>query len=119
MTLIAEPAGTTMPAAVAARYRDTYQRLADQQATIERLRIDLAGGPGDDADHAVASQLLAEQVTLAVGLQSQLDDLETAAGRHSDYGICEGCHEPIPAERLEVFPATTMCVACKAAAARH
>jgi DnaK suppressor protein len=115
MTLIAEPTTSTIPAAVAARYADTYQRLLQQQATIEQLRGDLATGRGDDADHAAATVLLDEQVTLAAVLRTQLDELEAAAGRHSAYGICETCHRPIPAERLEIFPATTMCVTCKSA----
>jgi DnaK suppressor protein len=118
MTLIAEPSSAPIPTAVAARYTDTHQRLLDQQATIEQLRSDLANGGGDDADHAAASLLLDEQITVALGLQIQLDELENAAGRDG-YGICESCDKPIPVERLEIFPAATMCVACKSAATRH
>ena len=29
------------------------------------------------------------------------------------YGVCEECGQPIPPERLEVFPSTPLCVACK------
>src|SRR4029078_6530830 len=29
------------------------------------------------------------------------------------YGNCEGCSNPIPVERLEVFPSATTCVNCK------
>jgi DnaK suppressor protein len=119
VTLIAGPSISAVPAAVAARYAETYQRLVDQQATIEQLRRDLADGRGDDADKAAASLLLDEQVTLAAGLQTQLDDLEAAAERLGGYGTCATCHNTIPAERLEIFPATTMCVTCKSAAARR
>jgi hypothetical protein len=28
------------------------------------------------------------------------------------YGICESCGQPIPAERLEIVPETTLCVSC-------
>ncbi|HEY2794317.1 MAG TPA: TraR/DksA C4-type zinc finger protein [Micromonosporaceae bacterium] len=118
MTLIAEPVRTAIPAAIASRSRDLHRRLADQRATIERLREDAAGAGGDDADHATASLLLDEQLTVAMVLQTQLDDLDDAATR-TGYGICESCGEPIPTERLEIFPATTMCVACKSAAVRR
>ena len=29
------------------------------------------------------------------------------------YGLCENCHEPIPAARLEALPYAALCVACK------
>jgi RNA polymerase-binding transcription factor DksA len=35
-----------------------------------------------------------------------------------DYGRCETCGEPIPAERLAIRPASTTCVACASAARR-
>ena len=35
------------------------------------------------------------------------------------YGNCEGCHNPIPVERLEVFPSATSCVNCKSVRERR
>jgi DnaK suppressor protein len=35
------------------------------------------------------------------------------------YGVCESCGNAIPAERLELFPAATHCVACKQIAERR
>lgn len=35
------------------------------------------------------------------------------------YGVCESCGAAIPAERLELFPAATTCVACKQIAERR
>jgi len=29
------------------------------------------------------------------------------------YGVCEGCREPIPRERLKVFPSARHCVECQ------
>ncbi|MCG8470789.1 MAG: TraR/DksA family transcriptional regulator [Desulfobacterales bacterium] len=29
-----------------------------------------------------------------------------------DYGLCEGCEEPIPFARLKLIPEATLCVAC-------
>ncbi|WP_348774208.1 TraR/DksA C4-type zinc finger protein [Micromonospora sp. WMMD1155] len=38
-----------------------------------------------------------------------------ALGRISDgtYGLCERCHESIPAERLDVLPHARFCVPCQ------
>jgi len=51
-------------------------------------------------------------------MRHQVDELARAAERDRDgsYGICADCGQPIPAERLEIFPATTQCVACKSTA---
>ncbi|MDT0381847.1 TraR/DksA C4-type zinc finger protein [Streptomyces sp. DSM 42041] len=49
-----------------------------------------------------------------------LDELDQALRRleQGAYGRCEGCGEPIPAERLEVRPAATLCVRCAEARPR-
>lgn len=46
-----------------------------------------------------------------------LDSINAALSRIHDgtYGICETCHGPISAARLEVVPTTTRCVSCNAA----
>lgn len=46
--------------------------------------------------------------------RSHLDALDQALERleQGSYGRCEGCGDPIPAERLEVRPAATTCVRC-------
>jgi RNA polymerase-binding transcription factor DksA len=119
MTIVAEPITflTAAPAAVTQRYTDTYNRWIAQQAAVEQMRRDLDGGPGDEVDHATMAVLLDEQVALAEVLRGQLDDLSRAAERdqHGRYGVCESCGTTIPPERLEIFPATTLCVRCKSA----
>jgi DnaK suppressor protein len=52
--------------------------------------------------------------------QERLAELDRALERldRGDYGRCEACGEPIPAERLEVRPAATTCVRCAAARPR-
>lgn len=57
-------------------------------------------------------------------LFSQLDEREKQEIEEIDlaltkmaaatYGICEGCNEPIPLERLESLPATRYCLDCAA-----
>jgi DnaK suppressor protein len=47
-------------------------------------------------------------------LQGSLDEVDEAIKRldHGTYGICEGCHELIPADRLEAMPASRLCINC-------
>jgi RNA polymerase-binding transcription factor DksA len=118
VTLTAEPRPTTATT-IADRSADIHQRLLEQQATVDQLRADLINTSGDEADRAVASLLLDEQIALVASLEDQLDDLAAAATRGDDYGVCERCGGRIPAERLAIFPATTMCVGCKGASARR
>ncbi|MFE7772936.1 TraR/DksA family transcriptional regulator [Streptomyces sp. NPDC057445] len=59
----------------------------------------------------------AHVASLLAQAREHLADLDRAQERleRGDYGRCEGCGEPIPAERLEVRPAATTCVHCAAA----
>ncbi|GAA5700883.1 TraR/DksA family transcriptional regulator [Streptomyces avermitilis] len=52
--------------------------------------------------------------------REHLTDLDRAVERleRGDYGRCETCGEPIPAERLEVRPAASTCVRCAASGPR-
>lgn len=47
--------------------------------------------------------------------QRQLKQVEDAMGRikEGNYGICEGCGQNIPEERLEAVPFTTFCYQCR------
>jgi DnaK suppressor protein len=117
MTVIAEPPTVLANAstAVAGRYDDTYRLWITQQDAVDALRRGLDGGPGDEVDAATLRSALDEQIAIADSLRGQLDDLRDAADRESagKYGVCESCGSAIPAERLEIFPATTLCVSCK------
>ena len=50
-----------------------------------------------------------------------LSQVEDALKRIEDasFGICRVCGKPIPKERLEAVPTTTICVPCKEAAHRQ
>lgn len=54
---------------------------------------------------------------LRSGAQRMLKRIDHALARMEEglYGICEECGRPIPEERLEAMPMTTLCVDCKAA----
>lgn len=45
----------------------------------------------------------------------QIEKVEDALERleNGQYGICDKCGQPIPKERLEAIPLTTMCVKCR------
>jgi DnaK suppressor protein len=78
------------------------------------LRI--AGYEGYD-DHDL-SLMLAEQTTSRVVAEQRqwlLQQMLTAYERleAGTYGICEDCHTPIIAERLEALPWATLCVTCQ------
>lgn len=49
---------------------------------------------------------------LEADAERQLRDVEAALGRLEDgtYGTCDVCGKPIPEERLEAIPWTTLCV---------
>jgi DnaK suppressor protein len=101
---------------LARRYDEAYATWAAQEAITAAMRDDLDGGPGDEADHATRRAQLDEQSALTSAMQAHLDDLKVALFRCEDgsYGLCEGCQKPIPAERLELFPAASRCVTCQA-----
>ncbi|MEO7837711.1 MAG: TraR/DksA C4-type zinc finger protein [Acidimicrobiales bacterium] len=101
----------------------------DPRALLEQERKELQdqlteigfGGPGEgltyDSNFADSSQVTAERgeaSALAASLQETLDEVEAALVKlaEGDYGVCEGCGEPIPAARLEAMPAARFCIAC-------
>ncbi len=54
-------------------------------------------------------------LNIASGESEWLNEVSDALKRVHDgsYGVCEGCQEEIPKERLEVFPSARHCVACQ------
>jgi DnaK suppressor protein len=104
---------------------DTLRRLrAEAQAQVERLDRDLLevfeasrSSNADDEHDPEGSTIAFERAQLTALLAAgrrrvaELDDalVRSAAG---SYGVCEGCGEPIPAERLAARPFATTCVTC-------
>lgn len=50
----------------------------------------------------------------ARSIAASIGEIDIAIERfqRGEYGVCEVCGEPIPAERLDARPATTTCVKC-------
>ncbi len=104
------------------------ERLADERArTVERIRSlqrafdDIVAASEDvatDDEHDPEGHTIAwerQQVaTLLEEARSRLADLDLAIRRieGGDYGRCEVCGRPIPAERLDALPTAATCVGC-------
>ncbi len=96
-------------------------QLSVIRAELEELRTlrteQLAELAGEMADAVVDDDQSRRQMikVLEVTAEAALRDIEVAVQRLGDgsYGFCERCAEPIPAERLEILPMTSLCTPCQ------
>jgi len=93
------------------------RRLLEISRLREELRAGIEPAATGDEDLADAATDMYERtkiISLIKSQQSRLQALEHAIGlaKKGIYGICEMCGEPIPEERLEIVPETTLCVRC-------
>jgi DnaK suppressor protein len=75
----------------------------------------LQGATGDPADHA-SSDYTAELFGVLLEKQAgALEEVEQALVKMNagDYGICDGCHEPISPKRLKAIPWAKLCLPCQ------
>lgn len=104
-------------ASLRARYDELTTEYDEAAAQSQVLRlVEVNDRAGDD--QADSGTKTAERDTAQSLLRTILDrraQYEHALARLNDgtYGFCEGCDEPIPVERLEIFPSATSCVSCK------
>jgi DnaK suppressor protein len=104
-------------AVLRSRYEDLDREYEEAVAENQKLRlVEIGDAAGDD--QADSGSKTAERDAATSLLRTLLDrrtQAEHAMQRLEDgsYGNCEGCHNPIPVERLEVFPSATTCVNCK------
>ena len=76
-----------------------------------------AGGLHYDSNFADSSQVTAERgeaEALASSLRETLNEVEHALEKidAGNYGVCEGCGQPINPARLEAKPAARLCIDC-------
>ncbi|MEV4754956.1 TraR/DksA C4-type zinc finger protein [Micromonospora sp. NPDC049559] len=100
-----------------ARYDELTSEYDQAVAQSQVLRLVEVGDTAGD-DQADSGTKTAERDTAQSLLRSILDrraQFEHALTRLDEgtYGWCEGCADPIPVERLEIFPSATSCVSCK------
>ncbi|WP_433292777.1 TraR/DksA family transcriptional regulator [Actinoplanes sp. CA-030573] len=99
------------------RFDDANTEYEEALAENHKLRlVEIGDAAGDD--QADSGSKTAERDAATSLLRTLLDrrtQAEHAMARLDDgtYGNCEGCSNPIPWERLEVFPSATTCVNCK------
>lgn len=104
---------------------DTLRRLRDEaREQVERLDGELLelfeasrSSNADDEHDPEGSTIAFERAQLTALLAAgrrRIIDLEEALERSASggYGVCEGCGQPIPAERLAARPFATTCVSC-------
>lgn len=96
------------------------ERVRGIEADLKELIGDRAGS-NDDDEHDPEGVTLSTEWSrlsgLALRAKAELDEVEAALDRWEagSYGVCTGCGERIPAERLEVRPFAEQCVACASA----
>ncbi|OAN42650.1 TraR/DksA family transcriptional regulator [Microbacterium sp. H83] len=96
---------------------EAQTRVETTAATLAELMHDREGS-NDDDEHDPEGVTLSSEWSRLTGLAdaaaSELRQVDDAIERldAGTYGICARCGRPIPAERLEVRPFATHCVAC-------
>jgi DnaK suppressor protein len=101
---------------IEAEYTEAMSRHRQLMQTMTRDSV------GDDTvdvgTKAAASGQDEAELRYIIDRRTQLERAieRLDAGR---YGTCESCGDPIPSERLELFPSATTCVKCKQLAERR
>jgi DnaK suppressor protein len=101
------------------RRRDALRKaLAGDLSLLKELRqqnsSDVIDAALDTAQDEISSQLAEVE-------SRELTNIETALERmrKGDYGLCDGCNQPIPLARLQALPYATMCIQCQREAEKH
>ena len=98
-------------------------RLESTSEMLAALLGERAGSHDDDEhdpDGATLSSEWSRLTGLADAARAKLQQVEHAIARldAGTYGVCAGCGQPIPAERLETRPFAEHCVPCAQRPAR-
>ncbi|HTY24926.1 MAG TPA: TraR/DksA family transcriptional regulator, partial [Desulfomonilaceae bacterium] len=91
------------------------QVLLEQLASMKVERSIDAIEKGDEIDLATGEISRELDARISMRQHKQIKEIEDALERikHGEYGICEECGEPIPEQRLRLFPAARLCVKCQ------
>jgi DnaK suppressor protein len=95
--------------------------LLEQLASISVGRNIEAIEKGDEIDLATDEISRELDAKISMRQRQQIKEIEDALERikYGDYGECEECGEPIPEQRLRLFPAARNCVKCQEEVDRH
>lgn len=91
------------------------QVLLDMLASMNVGRNIDAIEKGDEIDLATGEISRELDARISMRKHRQLKEIEDALERIKigEYGTCEDCGEPIPEQRLRLFPAARLCVRCQ------
>lgn len=104
---------------------DMHAVLAAKRAELE-AEIAVLTAPSGDLGGIGFGKRVGEGTALAVERLSQVAAHDRLRALHADvlraqekaddgtYGVCDGCGEPIAADRLEALPWATRCITCQA-----
>lgn len=94
------------------------EELADAAARYAEMEQRVGVSVDEAASRFAEAQVARVRAEAA---EDALFEIEEALRRldRGRYGVCETCLRTIPAERLEVLPATRHCVSCQRAARHH
>ena len=104
-----------------ARIQTELASLDEEVAILGKDQQTEGGSTGNHmADGATDIAEQDRDMALIGTLQERMREVEHALERldQGTYGVCERCDKPIPAERLEVRPFSTLCVDCQSQAER-
>lgn len=95
--------------------------LLEQLASMRVDRNIEAIEKGDEIDLATDEISRELDARITMRQHRQIKEIYDALDRikHGEYGICEECGDPIPNERLRLFPAARFCVRCQEEADQH
>jgi len=105
----------TKPSAERTEPFDPKKVLLEQMASIKVGRNIDAIEKGDEIDLATDEISRELDARITMRQHRQLKEIEDALERIrlGEYGNCEECGEPIPVQRLRLFPAARLCVKCQ------
>jgi RNA polymerase-binding transcription factor DksA len=106
----------------AAALRSERERLAAQVEELTEEHASIVASMDDnlpddehDSEGATVGFERARVGALLDHALARLAELDAAAlGKRGRQPDCEGCHQPIPAERLNALPGTRLCASCSA-----
>ena len=93
------------------------EELAQLSLDAKSNDVRREGSPfGKREEEATESLEFEKRLALEKQLYEQLADIDHALQKIEDgtYGMCDGCGQPIAANRLEALPQASLCIECKA-----
>lgn len=93
-------------------------QIEDYERDLEEARLtESSSDRSPDPGNAEASSMkleYAKELSIEQNTLDLLDKVNRALDRvaRGTYGLCESCGKPIPVERLDVLPYSTLCVEC-------